>query len=418
MRKMKLLNKSKGITLIALVITIVILIILATVAINSIFGENGLIKYAERGKELGEKDSQNIDKSLNEMEKYLGDISDEYIEQRAYGAEVSEEDIAPTRIFNFEIIDEAETQEVSSIILPEEMPTKKVRINGLNPKYCTDPEGYKTEDGEEYLTNYEIVLEDGSKITDTLVIPYIVNGEDIEGGEPEEKYVVTEVNLATKYGKYTYFPTVKTIIYPNTVEKISGGLVFSRDKSNGPILESASRLKNVILPNKLKEIGYGTFSSRVGLEQIEIPDTVTSIGDGAFFACYSLTTITIPDTVTSIGDSAFFDCYSLTTITIPDTVTSIGDRAFLDCYSLTTITIPDTVTSIGQSAFSGCSSLTSIEIPDTVTSIGYGAFFECSSLTTVNYKGTKEQWNNINIDLNNSELTNATIICSDGTIEK
>ena len=58
MRKMKLLNKSKGITLIALVITIVILIILATVAISSIFGENGLIKYAERGKEL-QKEEKN-----------------------------------------------------------------------------------------------------------------------------------------------------------------------------------------------------------------------------------------------------------------------------------------------------------------------------------------------------------------------
>ena len=260
------------------------------------------------------------------MEKYLGDISDEYIEQRAYRAEVSEEDIAPIRIFNFEIIDEAETQEVSSIILPEEMPTKKVRINGLKKQYCTDPKGYKTETGEVYTTNYEIVLEDGSKITDTLVIPYIVNGEDIDGGEPEEKYVVTEVNLATNCGRYTYFPAVKTIIYPNTVEKISGGLVYS--SAAGKPIESASRLKNVILPNKLKEIGYRTFSSRVGIEQIEIPDTVTNIGESAFSGCSSLKSLTIPDTVTSIGESTFSGCSSLTSVIIPDTVTSIGEREY------------------------------------------------------------------------------------------
>ena len=48
-------SKQSGITLIALVITIVILIILATVAINAIFGDNGLITSAEKGKLEQEK---------------------------------------------------------------------------------------------------------------------------------------------------------------------------------------------------------------------------------------------------------------------------------------------------------------------------------------------------------------------------
>ena len=43
--------KERGITLIALVITIVILIILAVVTVNGIFGEDGLIAQANRGKE-------------------------------------------------------------------------------------------------------------------------------------------------------------------------------------------------------------------------------------------------------------------------------------------------------------------------------------------------------------------------------
>ena len=48
--KIQSLRKEKGITLIALIITIVILIILAVVSINAIFGDNGLIKSAEKGK--------------------------------------------------------------------------------------------------------------------------------------------------------------------------------------------------------------------------------------------------------------------------------------------------------------------------------------------------------------------------------
>lgn len=54
-------------------------------------------------------------------------------------------------------------------------------------------------------------------------------------------------------------------------------------------------------------------------------------------------------------------------------------------------------------------SLTSITIPDSVTSIGNAAFYNCSSLKEVNYKGTEEQWNNIEIGKYNSCLTNAEI---------
>ena len=46
----KALYKNKGITLLALVITIVILIILATISINWIFGDNGLVNRTEQAK--------------------------------------------------------------------------------------------------------------------------------------------------------------------------------------------------------------------------------------------------------------------------------------------------------------------------------------------------------------------------------
>ena len=47
----KLLKKQNGITLIALVITIVVLIILASVAINITVGENGIFNRAIQAKE-------------------------------------------------------------------------------------------------------------------------------------------------------------------------------------------------------------------------------------------------------------------------------------------------------------------------------------------------------------------------------
>ncbi|MFR0823503.1 MAG: hypothetical protein ACLSHH_07880, partial [Clostridia bacterium] len=58
---MKEKTKQKGVTLIALVITIIVLIILAGVAINALVGENGIITQAQRAKddtEQGKREEQ------------------------------------------------------------------------------------------------------------------------------------------------------------------------------------------------------------------------------------------------------------------------------------------------------------------------------------------------------------------------
>lgn len=64
-------RKEEGITLIALVITIVILIILATVSISIIFAEGGLIDRAQQAKDLTEqatlKEQQGLNSLMDEM---------------------------------------------------------------------------------------------------------------------------------------------------------------------------------------------------------------------------------------------------------------------------------------------------------------------------------------------------------------
>ena len=154
-----------------------------------------------------------------------------------------------------------------------------------------------------------------------------------------------------------------------------------------------------------------------GITKVEIPETVTEIANYAFAYFNKLEEANIPDSVTSIGSSAFYCCGGLTNITIGNSVTSIGVEAFMFCRGLTNITIPDSVTIIGNQTFYYCSSLTNITIPNSVTSIGWYAFGNCSGLTNIDFKGTKNEWNNISKDSYWKDGSSIkTITCTDGVI--
>ena len=91
-------KKEEGITLIALVITIVILIILSTVTISVVFGEGGLISQAKISKEMSTNSVYYEEQKLNEIadkidEIMTNDIDDvKPIELSYITAEYQEED--------------------------------------------------------------------------------------------------------------------------------------------------------------------------------------------------------------------------------------------------------------------------------------------------------------------------------------
>lgn len=82
MRNKKLKN-NKGITLVALVVTIIVLIILAGVSINLILGENGIITKAQEAKQLQEqaKSSEEV-----EMQELMDQIDTIILEPGLYDA--------------------------------------------------------------------------------------------------------------------------------------------------------------------------------------------------------------------------------------------------------------------------------------------------------------------------------------------
>ena len=71
-----MLNNQKGITLVALVITIVILIILATVAISFAFGENSLLDRAKEGTDAYSTQQKREQELIVNVEHWVNDSLD------------------------------------------------------------------------------------------------------------------------------------------------------------------------------------------------------------------------------------------------------------------------------------------------------------------------------------------------------
>ena len=75
MKKKKLMKGNKGITLVALVVTIVVLLILAGISLNLVLGQNGIISRAQDARNQTAEGKANTEKAINaltdEMEAYV-----------------------------------------------------------------------------------------------------------------------------------------------------------------------------------------------------------------------------------------------------------------------------------------------------------------------------------------------------------
>ncbi len=151
---------------------------------------------------------------------------------------------------------------------------------------------------------------------------------------------------------------------------------------------------NILDENKrtVEVVGIETHNHYYENINVEIPKnteidgkeyTITKIGENAFGACSGLKNVGIPNKVKEIANGAFRGCSSLEKIEIPNGITSIEESTFSGCNNLTNLTIPDSIISIGDYAFYGCSSLKNINIPQTTTKIGNYAFKMCSGLEQI-----------------------------------
>ena len=261
---MKMKKEDKGITLIALVVTIIILLILAGVTIYFVLN-GGLIGKVEeavdKSNQAGQNEASTLDQAVAEVDKYLGEGEKEET--------IPEEDL---------------------IKIEYEFDQTTGTITAIKNK-----ESY-------HINGGEYILPGG----DTLVIPSQIDGVEV-------KSIASTV--------FENCVSIKRVIIPNTVTSIgvscfSGcrnlakatipNSVTSMDKS----FENCSGLTTITIP----VTGYRCFAGCSNLKTVTLLNTTKSMTNYCFADCSNLTTITIPDSVTLINTGCFSGCTSLTTV--------------------------------------------------------------------------------------------------------
>lgn len=384
----------KGITLIALVVTIVVLLILAAVSISMLGGENGIITQAQNAKE------ENIHGKVKE----------------AFILKQSEHTLKKTEGYEKDLIQYLKSADGNNILNEN----NEINMSNLlgnseslgNGNNKSDVYMVESDNGTTYFLRYY-----DKKGESKDLLEFQINGDstgNIDWDEifdnaqkhPDQSDTNNDIGIDSDGNSVNMDLWESEKTYDDEGYDLSGyfGCGDGTPGYKGEITEEG-KIEGKI-PQYIKKDGDDKFYPVLEL-------------NGTFSQCENLRIPPqIPSTV-KIMKGTFYHCTNLTQFPeIPSTVTSIGWEMFDRCNNLTNINIPSNVTNIGENAFEHCEKLISINIPNSITSIARYAFFECSNLVTVNYSGTMEQWQQISIGDYNGNLTNAQIICTDGIIDE
>ena len=258
------MRKNQGITLIALIITIIVMLILVGVVVTVVIQSDllGTAKTAGDKYKIAYEEESNMSgvtingKQYGSIEEYMEEINPTIVEgdpkDWAYTVE-SDGTITITGYLN-------EDRTIDTVVIPNYIggvPVKKIKGNVNH--YSTSG---NTIWNEKICDGYDITLASGSALKNN---------------------------------------TIKKIVISQGIEVIEGG-PFAVTKN----------LEEVVLPSTLLQLGDYSFVACNSLVKVIIPNNVKSIGTQVFHKCTSLTEIIIPDSVTTTGSYVFSNTSSIT----------------------------------------------------------------------------------------------------------
>ena len=326
---------SKGITLIALIITIVILIILATVGISFVFGGNGLITRADQAALSAELSTYKEQLELYKTNKYME--NDEFVAETLTAGKVN---------LTYNTKTEGEEGNIKTV------------IPSISDEYIERLEVIK---GELLLTSQNMTEIKIAQALGIEVNPYLI---------------VDGVLLSANTNLALMDENTGSLTLPDSVESIGEGA-----------FANLSGLKTIIIPSTVKRIEQNAFRNNADLETVIMQEKdgqgVEYIGNYAFMECSNLTTVQMANTVAEMGVYVFNRDANLQSVNISTGLKVINSQTFNGCTNLKSIEIPEGITQIEAYAFSGCTNLETVTIPSTVETINGTAFNNCSNLKNI-----------------------------------
>ena len=376
-------EKNKGITLIALVITIIVLLILAGVSIAMLTGENGILTQAQTAKEKTEE-SEDIEKiRLAISEALIGESGYQELNfhslQKALNGQFGENNAIVS-------IEEDGTYTVSCLNT-----LKDYKVSGNNVEQVIDwnekmANAVAPESQDEERNNGVIGIGTDGDPVDMDLWEYIFDDETGGYALNTEEVAINETENAAGYrgtvnddGRIE--GTIPQYIKINNGEWIAVTSLYRTFQGNDTTNEALKKLttapkipptvksmkmtfeyceslNNVVcIPGSVKELIW-TFDGYTALEKMpQIGYGVKSLY-GTFSGCSELKKLVeLPDTVEDLF-CTFMNCSSLQEVPkIPSSVTNMR-QTFRNCTGLgkIEITIPESITDI-QRTFDGCTNL-------------------------------------------------------------
>ena len=401
------IKQEKGITLIALVITIVVLLILAGVSINAIFSENGIINKAKDAQNKMNQATQNDLIGLNELDKLISSLTDKTTEETvpkiamfdtgkkvrdkmynlmpegtiskfSYSCNVSIDAIEKYNgVPDLTKLTEANIVSLGESSFPIYMWAEKsgkteirnpVGMKGLTAEGDNDS-SKKVETGKIYWwSESDSVYLNPDSAQMFAGIPYLTNIDGLK--DMKTDYVVNMSNMFYSVG--TQLSNIDALSGWNTskVENMSGmfyrwSLANSLSNVNALLNWDTSKVKDM----SSMFAGNNELTDIEGLKKwntSNVTDMHNMFGDGdsggcAFTNLSAISNWNVKNVTNMTG--MFYMCSELEDISEiwNWNITEIAQSMFLSCSNLKTITIPSTITKISN-AFEGCANLTKVKI--------------------------------------------------------
>ena len=278
-----------------------------------------------------------------------------------------------------------------------------------NSKFNPETDTYK--DNELFKGNHIFTLINSNSMIKSGIYGFINDNTDLKSklgiSSLSDKTTSTEKNTVKKETSTKERTTIKQSKSSDDFKyRLLDNGTISITKYEGK--ETSLNIPTTIDGYTVTSIDNEVFSYNLDLVKVVIPDSIITIGESAFYDCENLENVTLSKNITSIEFGTFGMCYKLENISIGNKVEKIGQQAF-QCCNLKNIIIPNSVNVIDDYAFSMCRELKEISFSNNINTIGSGAFGDCISLKNVHFQGTKEEWINININVDNECLTNSNI---------